>query len=293
VKLPKFNVVREAFCTCLPKYNLNTYLGRCGHGCIYCYAVKFPSFRGPARPRLNLKERIRAMAGNTKVRLPVMLSDCTDPYQPLERRCRVTRTCVEALADYGFPLLIVTKSDLVVRDVDVFRRTPTVVSMTITTPNEETASFIEPGAPPPWRRFKALERVAGEGIPTVLRIDPIIPTLNSDMETIEELVEKAGEIGVRQVTASTLKPVRGFFQKLRELNPSLYRRLREAYSDGEWRMGYKYLSREKRRTILSGVREVVLKNGMEFATCREGLPEMNTTICDGTSYCRNLLQRYC
>ena len=158
MRLPSFNVAKSAFCTCPPKYNVNPYLGRCAHECIYCYAVKFPSFRGPPVPRMHLREDIVKMAETTRTKLPVMLSDTTDPYQPLERKHNLTRRIVEVLAAHGYPLLIVTKSPLVTRDLDLFKKTRTVVSMTITTPRQETAKKIEPYAPPPNQRFSALER---------------------------------------------------------------------------------------------------------------------------------------
>jgi len=225
MKLPSFNVVKSAFCTCLPKYNINPYLGRCAHRCIYCYAVKFPSFRGPTVPRLKLKEEIGKMAEGTKIRLPVMLSDTTDPYQPLEKRYEITRRCLEVLAKHVFPLLIVTKSDLVTRDIDIFKQTSTVVSMTITTQREDVRRLIEPHAPPSNLRFTALQKIADEGIPTVVRIDPIIPTVNSDEKDLEAIVAQAAEIGVKQITASTMKPVRGFFTSLKARNLEVFKRL--------------------------------------------------------------------
>jgi len=163
MKLPLFNAPRAGFCTCLPKYNLNTYLGRCAHKCVYCYAVKFPSFVGPTRPRLKLLEQIESMARNTKQKLPVMMSDCTDPYQPLEREHKITRRCAEVLARHGFPLLIVTKSDMVVRDIDIFKQTQTVVAVTVTTQHEDIVSLIEPYAPPPERRLSALQKIVDSG----------------------------------------------------------------------------------------------------------------------------------
>jgi DNA repair photolyase len=292
MRLPSFNVVKSAFCTCLPKYNINTYLGRCAHGCIYCYAVKFPSFRGPTVPRLSLMEDIGRMAEATKAKLPVMLSDTTDPYQPLERKHELTRKCVEVLAEHGFPLLIVTKSPLVTRDVDLFTKTRTVVSMTITTPQEEVAKMIEPFAPSPNQRFSALERIADEGIPTVVRIDPILPSVNSDTKDFEEIVAHAADIGVKQVTVSTMKPVRGFFSTLKKEYLEMFVRLQEAYSDGEWVSGYKYLSREKRLKIIGSLRSTVLKHGLQFASCREGFPQLNTTVCDGSGYCRQFLDGF-
>ena len=292
MRLPSFNVVRSAFCTCLPKYNLNPYLGRCAHQCIYCYAVKFPSFRGPTVPRLKLKEDIVKMVEGTKTRLPVMLSDTTDPYQPLEKKHEITRRCIEVLAEHCFPILIVTKSDLATRDIDVFKQTRTVFSMSITTPREEISDLIEPYASSPDSRFSALEKIADEGIPTVVRIDPIIPTVNCDEEDLDAIGSKAAEIGVKQITASTMKPVRGFFKALRAENPELFRRLYEVYANGEWISGYKYLGRDRRAKVLKGLRKTVFEAGLEFAACREGLLGLNTTICDGTAYCRELLDRF-
>jgi len=226
------------------------------------------------------------MAENTKVRLPVMLSDCTDPYQPLEREYKITRKCLEILAKNHFPLLIVTKSDMVTRDLDIFKLTPTVVSMTVTTLRKEVIELIEPYAPSPDRRLSALKKIGDEGIPTVLRIDPIIPTVNSDEEELGELVSKAAEFGVRQITASTMKPVRGFFSALRKVNPDVSERLLKVYADGIWIAGYKYLATEERGRIMRRLGSIVLRYGLAFATCREGSPELNTSICDGTAYCR-------
>ena len=292
MKLPSFNVVKSAFCTCPPKYNINPYLGRCAYRCIYCYAVKFPSFRGPTVPRLRLKEDIARMAENTHQRLPVMFSDATDPYQPMERKYEITRRCLEVLADKSFPLLIVTKSDLVTRDIDVFKKTRTVVSMTITTPRREVAEIIEPYAPSFKARLSALKRIADEGIPTVVRIDPVIPTVNLNDEDLEAIISESAEIGVKQITVSTLKPVKGFFRALKKKHPRLFERLREAYRDGEWIMGYKYLNREVRLKIVERIRKKVLSYGLAFATCREGFSWLNTNICDGTAYCRSTLERF-
>jgi DNA repair photolyase len=239
-----------------------------------------------------LKEDIVKMAEDTRTRLPVMLSDTTDPYQPLEKKYRITRRCLEVLAKHGFPLLIVTKSDLVTRDIDIFKQTRTVISMTITTPREDIANIIEPYAPPPSSRFSALRKIADKGISTVVRIDPIIPSVNSDEQDLEAIVSEGAEIGVKQVTASTMKPVRGFFSSLRKGNPELFERLSRVYADGEWVSGYKYLSREERLRILKRLRTMVLKYGQEFGTCREGLPQLNTKLCDGTAYCRELLDRF-
>jgi DNA repair photolyase len=292
MKLPLFNAPRAGFCTCLPKYNLNTYLGRCAHKCVYCYAVKFPSFLGLAQPRLKLLEQIEGMVKNTKLRLPVMMSDCTDPYQPLEKEHKITRRCAEILAKQGFPLLIVTKSDMVIRDIDIFKQTPTVVAVTITTPNEDIAGLIEPHAPTPERRLSALQKIVDSGLAAVARIDPILPTINDNEKDFEKLVSNLANIGVRQVTVATMKPVKGFFSTLKRTRPRLYERLTKLYAEGKWLVGYKYLPRERRKKILEKLRPIVLRYGLDFASCREGFSQLHTTFCDGTAFCRNLLETY-
>jgi len=292
MKLPIFNGPRAAHCTCPSKYNINTYLGRCPHKCIYCYATKFPSFNGPPTPRLKILDQIESMVKNTKLKSPVMMSDCTDPYQPLEKQYKITRRCAEVLVQHRFPLLIVTKSDLVIRDLDLFKRTPTVVSMTITTLREDIAAFTEPYAPSPHRRVSALQRTVEQDITAVARIDPIIPTINDNERELEKLVSTLADIGVRQVTVATMKPVRGFFSTLEQMNPKVCERLVEAYADGKWVAGYKYLREEKRWKIVEKLRLIVLRHGLDFSSCREGLPQLNTTICDGTAHCRETLNSY-
>jgi len=292
MKLPLFNSTKAAFCTCLPKYNLNTYLGRCAHQCVYCYAVKFPSFVGQVQPRLKLLEQIEGMARNTKLKLPVMLSDCTDPYQPLEKEHKITRRCIEVLAKHGFPLLMVTKSDIVLRDLDIFKRTPTVVTVTITTPREEIAHLIEPYAPSPEKRLSTLQKIVDNGIPTAARIDPILLGVNDNLKDFESLLSSLVSVGVRQVTVATMKLVGGVFYEMKQTHPQVWKKLINEYSNGMWLAGYKYLHTEKRRRILERLRPIVLKHGLSFASCREGFPQLNTTLCDGTEYCRRLLETH-
>jgi DNA repair photolyase len=268
---------------------VNTYLGRCAHNCLYCYAEKFPSFRGSTQPRFTLLEQIEKMAEQTKHKLPVMMSDCTDPYQPLEAEHKITRKCAEVLAKHGFPLLIVTKSSLVTRDVDIFKRTPTVVSVSITTPHEEIAKLIEPSAASPEKRLSALQKIADVGITAVARIDPILPTINDSPQDLERLVSTLADIGVKQITMATMKHVRGFLPKLRQTSPEAYERLSNEYLDGTWAVGYKYLPASKRKKIVETLRPIVLRHRLAFASCREGFPEYNTALCDGTGYCRSLL----
>jgi DNA repair photolyase len=236
-----------------------------------------------------LLDQIEDMVKNTRFRLPVMMSDCTDPYQPLEAEHKITRKCAEILAKHGFPLLIVTKSNMVTRDTDVFKRTPTVVAMTITTPNEDVAKLIEPFAPSPEKRLSALQEIVEKGIIATARIDPILPTVNDDEKDFENLVSTLADIGVKQVTLATMKHVRGFFSTLKQRDQKICQRIKREYANGTWAVGYKYLPKEERQRIIERLRPIVLKHGLAFASCREGFPRLNTTLCDGTAYCRNTL----
>lgn len=204
----------------------------------------------------------------------------------------ITRKCIKTLAIHNFPLLIVTKSDLVLKDMDIFKKTRTVVSMTITTPSEEVAKIIEPYAPLPERRITALQKIIENEIPAVVRIDPIIPSINDGVKDLEKLVSILEDVGARQVTISTVKPVRGFFSYLRQGYPIIYEKLSSIYGDGRWLSGYKYLSEEKRLRILEKLRPIVLKHGLHFASCRDGFPQYNGILCDGSAYCRESLDDY-
>jgi len=137
-----------------------------------------------------------------------------------------------------------------------------------------------------------LQKIVESGIPAVARIDPIIPTINDNERAFEKLVSMLADIGVRQVTIATVKPIRGFFSSLRQTCPEAYERLNRIYSDGRWVLGYKYLHREKRLKIVEKLRRIVLKYGLHFASCREGLQQYNTTLCDGSAYCRELLSEF-
>ena len=119
-----------------------------------------------------------------------------------------------------------------------------------------------------------------------------LPTCLTSQGDFERFVSVLADVGVRQVTISTMKPVKGFFSTLKRTSPEVYGRLVEIYADGRWVMGYKYLSEEGRRRTLERLRPIVLKYGLNFASCREGFPQLNTTLCDGTAYCRGLLNKY-
>ncbi|RYD18349.1 MAG: PA0069 family radical SAM protein, partial [Lysobacteraceae bacterium] len=196
--------------------SINPYRG-CEHGCIYCFArpshayhdlspgLDFESrlFAKPDAPDLLRKELSKR--GYTVA--PIALGTNTDPYQPIEAEWRITRGCLEVLAEARHPLTITTKSDRVLRDIDLLTRMASEqlvsVALSITSLDPRITMTLEPRAPAPHRRLAAVRALAAAGVPTYVSIAPVIPGI-TDHE-IEHILEAAAEAGA---TAAFFIPVR-------------------------------------------------------------------------------------
>jgi len=180
-------IVREIFAkTILSKsaiqdYALNAYVG-CQHDCRYCYAHFMKRFTGHAEPwgsfvdvKVNAPDLLAREVLRKKVGR-VWISGVCDAYQPLEARHRLTRRCLEILVEHGWPVTVQTKSPLVLRDLDILKRSADAeVGFTITTADERLRKVFEPGAPPLARRIEALEVLHAAGIRTFVMVAPLLP----------------------------------------------------------------------------------------------------------------------
>ncbi|MEM4973578.1 MAG: hypothetical protein QXR87_07740, partial [Candidatus Hadarchaeales archaeon] len=137
--ITEFDPWGDPLCTCPRKYSLNPYTG-CQHHCLYCYITSYIPRAFNCRPKRDLLARIRAELPKLDRRLPVSLSNSSDPYPPMEGRLHLTRKCLQALAQAGFAVQIITKSNLVVGDLDLLEGMRAVVSFTLTTLNRQLAS---------------------------------------------------------------------------------------------------------------------------------------------------------
>jgi DNA repair photolyase len=186
-------------------YCLNPYTG-CTHACAYCYASFMKRFCGVegswgsfVQIKVNFadclaKQLHRARPGK------VMLSSVTDPYQPVEKEHQLTRASLELLTESELSVSILTKSDLVLRDLPILKRLPLVeVGFTITTIDPEAAHFLEPGAPNPDRRFAALAKLAEAGIYTWIFVAPVIPGIGDTEANLTSILKQAAQSGVREV----------------------------------------------------------------------------------------------
>jgi len=188
------------------RQSINPYRG-CEHGCSYCYARPTHAYMGLSPgldfesklfAKTNAAELLRAELSNPHyVPMTIALGANTDPYQPIEREYRITRQILEVLSEYNHPVGIVTKSALVLRDLDILedmaKRNLVKVAVSVTTLDPKLARAMEPRAATPTRRLGAIEALSKAGIPTVVMSAPIIPGLNdSEIENILKAAHAAG-----------------------------------------------------------------------------------------------------
>ena len=239
-------------------WTLNPYRG-CEFGCQYCYARythEFMELRDTfdferkIYAKVNAAGLLRAELGRARDRgQSIALGTATDPYQPAEKQFEITRRMLEVFAGFeGLDFSITTKSVLILRDLDLLgeiaRRHSFSIHLTITTTDECLARLLEPKAPPPTQRLEAVERLAQAGIDVCVNAMPILPGINDDPATLDELVRQAAAAGARSIYGNVLflmpSAMNHFMPFLESEFPHLvarYRRLyaRTAYLTGEYK----------------------------------------------------------
>jgi DNA repair photolyase len=186
--------------------SINPYRG-CEHGCVYCFARPTHAWLGLS-PGLDFETKLlfkpdAAKLLDAELRRPgyrpavMAIGTNTEPYQPVERELKITRSILEVLSAFNHPVGIVSKSTLVTRDIDILApmaaKNLARVHISVTTLDPKLASKLEPRAPTPWRRLGAVKALAEAGIPVGVMVAPIIPTL-TDSE-IERILEQAAAHG--------------------------------------------------------------------------------------------------
>jgi DNA repair photolyase len=187
-------------------WTLNPYRG-CEHGCIYCFARPYHEFLGFS---CGLDFETKLMAKPDAARLlkqelaspnwkpePIVMSASTDVYQPIEHKMRITRQCLEVMADCGQPVTTMTKSALVLRDTDLWSRLADMnagrVTVTLVTLDADLAQKLEPRASSPAGRLRAIRELTAAGIPVSVNVAPIIPGLtDTELPSILEAIAEAG-----------------------------------------------------------------------------------------------------
>ena len=197
-------------------YGLNPYRG-CEHGCIYCYARPTHEFLGFSagldfESRIMVKydaaQKLRSKFASSKWKPePIILSGVTDPFQPVERRLEISRSCLEVFAEARTPVGLLTKNYLVTRDLDLLEELAAYdavhVTLSITTLDRDLARVMEPRTSQPNRRLKAIEELAKRGISVGVNVAPIIPGL-TDHEC-PEILKQARSAGATQAAYTIVR----------------------------------------------------------------------------------------
>src|ERR1700724_2554452 len=218
--------------------SINPYRG-CEHGCIYCFARPTHAYLGLS-PGLDFETKLfakpdapklleRELSAADYVPRTIAIGTNTDPYQPIERDHQVMRRILEVLDRYGHPVGIVTKSALILRDLELLarmaQRNLVKVALSVTTLDGKLARTMEPRASPPQRRLDTLRQLTAAGVPASVMVAPVIPALN-DSE-IERILDSAAAVGVKEAGFVLLRlplEVRDLFREWLMANfPDRYR----------------------------------------------------------------------
>jgi DNA repair photolyase len=242
------------------RYTINPYRG-CTHACVFCFARPTHTyldlnaredFEREIVVKVNLPELLRVELARSSWRGDhVALGTNTDPYQWVESRYRLTRGVWEAMRDLANPCSVLTKSPLLLRDLDLFAelvaRTEFVANLSIPTLEERAWRATEPHTPHPRTRIEAVAELARNGIPAGVLIAPLMPGINDDPRQVEHLLGLLGEAGAESVGGIGLH-LRGevreiWFDWLRQYRPDLVERYEALYAGGA------YLPREEARRL--------------------------------------------
>lgn len=238
------------------KYAINPYVG-CEHGCLYCYAVFMKrltkhteswgqfvdvKMNGPQQLKKDIR---RVQAGQ------VLLSSVTDPYQPAEQTFRVTRACLELLRQVQLPTSILTKSALVLRDLDLLRQMKTInVGFTITTLDEHLRTLFEPRGSPIEARFDTIRILSDAGIKTWIFFGPVLPYFSDGEGIMDQLFARAEESGADAIYIDRLNLYPEVWRRMEALLKAHYTRILPYYINvKKEKRGYSNFLRKRVRRI--------------------------------------------
>ena len=210
-------IVREIVCKTilnrsgLSDYSLNCYTG-CAHACAYCYARFMQRFHphderwgGFVDIKVNAVEALKRQLRRAEPG-SVFVSSACDGWQPIESQWQLTRRCSELLLERGFRLHILTKSALVLRDLDLFVGRPVQIGVTVTTLDEQLSKLWEPGAVSVEERLQVIDGARRAGLQTSVMFGPLLPFLSDGQAAIDALLDRAADLGIDQIWFDALNP---------------------------------------------------------------------------------------
>ena len=222
------------------KYNMNLYRG-CQHRCIYCdsrsQCYGIDRFDQDVLVKTNAIDLLKDELSRKRIKGTIGTGSMNDPYMPLEKHEKLTQRALKAIAQFRFPVHVLTKSDLVLRDIDLLQQISqvyTAVSFTITTADDKLGKQVEPGAPKPSARLQAIEKLAARGIYTGILMMPVLPYVEDNEANIRELVKRAADSGAQYILASFGMTLRDrqrvyYYRELDRRFPGVSQRYQKAY----------------------------------------------------------------
>ncbi len=224
------------------KYNMNLYRG-CQHRCIYCDSrsacYRVDGFDREILVKENAIELLRKELASKRVRGTIGTGSMNDPYMPVERDVNLTGQALAVIAAFRFPVHVMTKSALVLRDIELLERINRVyatISFTITCADDELAKKLEPGAALVSERLQAMKTLADRGIRTGITMMPILPFIEDDEENVRRIVELAAAHGASYIIpwfGMTLRDRQRayYYARLDELFPGLKEKYERTYGE--------------------------------------------------------------
>jgi DNA repair photolyase len=224
------------------KYNMNLYRG-CQHRCIYCDSrsecYRIENFDREILVKVNAIQLLRKELASKRVKGTVGTGSMHDPYMPAEKRFNLTGQALEVMAQFGFPVHINTKSDLILKDLDTLcaiNQVHASVCFSITTADDELAKKLEPGAPLVSDRLKAMRVLSDHGIHTGVAMMPILPFIEDNEENIAQIVAKAHEHGATFIIPWLGMSLRDrqrayYYDKLDQLFPGLRKKYERRFGN--------------------------------------------------------------
>jgi len=246
----------------------------CVHGCIYCdsrsLCYNMDHDFEDVEIKINAPELLEEKLKRKRKRCMIGTGAMSDPYIPIDESLEITRTCLKLIEKYEFGLSIITKSDLILRDIDLLtsinRKARCVVQMTLTTFDEDLCKIVEPHVCTSLRRFETLKTLRDEGIKTVVWLCPILPFINDTMENLKGILDYCIEAKVYGILCFNMGMTlregdrEYYYKKLDEHFPGLRKRYEEKY-------GSSYaVTSDNNRELMKYFRAVCAKNNIVHDT---------------------------
>lgn len=242
-------------------FAINPYVG-CSHKCQYCYAVFMKRFSGHTEPwgdfvdvKINAPEILARQVKRLTRKSAISFGTVCDAYQPLEKKYEITRQCLKALIPYKHEVSILTKSGLVVRDLDLLRQLKHCeVGFTVVSCNQKIKEIFEPGSPPVKKRYLAERKLADCNIPTWVFVAPVLPSLTDSEKDIQCLFRESKRAGAHYIMFDTLNPYPTVWHNMKRI-------VKEHFPERIEFLDYYYNNQEKYTRQL---RRLITRTGRQY-----------------------------